>query len=446
MPAIKLLPHQILCVEYMKTHRGLILFHSTGSGKTFTSLYALYSLPYSIIIIGTKSSKKTYRDSIKRAEMDINRFEFYTYAKIKKILEQNILIFKGVCVIVDEAHYLRSETAYNLYLGSALKLAEKVMLLTATPIINYPNDLAVLVNIVRGEDVLPTERKLFDDIFFDPDTGSAINQQILYERIKGTISYYKIKDDANYPQSTTKWREVVMNHEQINEYVYYLRTIIYKDRDVVSDADILNVDYGLVPAKRRNFFLTITRQLSNTPIDAHPDEISPKILEIYDMIIAAPKPVIIYSNFLRNGIYRLIRLLDKNNHPYATITGDTTSDKLEIVVNGYNRGLHPILCISSAGSETLDFKNTRQIHIMEPHWNEAKIQQVIGRAVRYGSHSTLPPEERTVKIVHWVSIFPPRIRNDSADIYLMKLSQLKTKYMNQYLGTIIQASIESLNP
>ena len=38
-----------------------------------------------------------------------------------------------------------------------------------------------------------------------------------------------------------------------------------------------------------------------------------------------------------------------------------------------------IIMISSAGSEGLDLKNIRQIHIMEPYWNEVRVKQVIGR-------------------------------------------------------------------
>ena len=41
---------------------------------------------------------------------------------------------------------------------------------------------------------------------------------------------------------------------------------------------------------------------------------------------------------------------------------------------------------------------------MEPHWNEAKVQQVIGRGIRYKSHVDLPPEQRKVEVFYWYSI------------------------------------------
>lgn len=33
-----------------------------------------------------------------------------------------------------------------------------------------------------------------------------------------------------------------------------------------------------------------------------------------------------------------------------------------------------IIMISSAGAEGINLLNTRQVHIMEPHWNEVRIE------------------------------------------------------------------------
>ncbi|AQN68476.1 putative ATP-dependent RNA helicase [Saudi moumouvirus] len=437
---IKLNPHQIKPVEFMKYNRGLILYHSTGSGKTLTALYSVYQFSYDIIIIGTKSSRKVFYDDVKKANMDINRFTFYTYTKIKKIVEDDISIFKNKSVIVDEAHTLRNENMYNLYIISALTLCQKVILLTATPVINYMNDLCVLVNIVKGEDILPTERALFEQMFFDSDNMEIINQDILFNKLKNSLSYYKIKNDLNYPTSETSYMFIEMDHDQVDEYRYYIRKILYDDINVPDNTDILNIDYGLLPNKKRNYFLNVTRQLSNV---SKITKTSPKIKNIFEKIMQGPYPIIIYSNFLENGIYLIAVLLEMNNISYKTISGFTTHDKLNVIVNNYNRGQYKVLLISSAGSESLDLKNTRQIHIMEPHWNESKITQVIGRAIRYRSHENLPPKERHVNIYRWASIFPKPYNNISADEYLINLSIQKTKLWNKYQEIIISSSIEN---
>ena len=56
-----------------------------------------------------------------------------------------------------------------------------------------------------------------------------------------------------------------------------------------------------------------------------------------------------------------------------------------------------LFMISESGAEGLDLKNIRKVHILEPHWNAALLDQVVGRAVRIGSHTTLPEDERNVK-------------------------------------------------
>jgi len=48
--------------------------------------------------------------------------------------------------------------------------------------------------------------------------------------------------------------------------------------------------------------------------------------------------------------------------------------------------------------EGVDFKNVRQVHILDPWWNDSRIQQVIARAIRLCSHRDLPPAQRIVDV------------------------------------------------
>jgi hypothetical protein len=61
--------------------------------------------------------------------------------------------------------------------------------------------------------------------------------------------------------------------------------------------------------------------------------------------------------------------------------------------------------ISSAGAEGISLKCVRQVHIMEPHWHNVRLEQVKGRAVRICSHAELPVEERNVSIYTYVMYF-----------------------------------------
>jgi hypothetical protein len=64
-----------------------------------------------------------------------------------------------------------------------------------------------------------------------------------------------------------------------------------------------------------------------------------------------------------------------------------------------------LLMISAAGAEGITLLNVRHVHLMEPHWNPARHDQVIGRAIRICSHATLPVEQRTVRVSFYLSTF-----------------------------------------
>ena len=51
----------------------------------------------------------------------------------------------------------------------------------------------------------------------------------------------------------------------------------------------------------------------------------------------------------------------------------------------------------------MNLMNIRQVHIMEPYWNDMKIRQAIGRAIRQCSHATLPASDRKVDVYHYIS-------------------------------------------
>lgn len=64
-----------------------------------------------------------------------------------------------------------------------------------------------------------------------------------------------------------------------------------------------------------------------------------------------------------------------------------------------------LFMITAAGAEGITLANVRHVHIMEPHWNPARHDQVIGRAIRICSHAGLPQEERTVRVSFYLSVF-----------------------------------------
>jgi len=72
-----------------------------------------------------------------------------------------------------------------------------------------------------------------------------------------------------------------------------------------------------------------------------------------------------------------------------------------------------VFMITSSGSEGINLRNTRYVHIMEPYWNKVRLDQVKGRAIRICSHQDLPFKERDVEIYTYYTVFSTEQKNKS---------------------------------
>ena len=74
-----------------------------------------------------------------------------------------------------------------------------------------------------------------------------------------------------------------------------------------------------------------------------------------------------------------------------------------------------VLMITSAGSEGINLRNTRYVHIMEPYWHPVRTEQVIGRARRICSHQGLPKALQTVEVfVYLMTFTDEQLKSDDA--------------------------------
>ena len=116
---------------------------------------------------------------------------------------------------------------------------------------------------------------------------------------------------------------------------------------------------------------------------------------------------------------------------YAMITGDprlSPNNDFEVkgLTNDDNKDGNKVkvILISKAGSEGIDFKFIRQVHILEPWYNMNRIEQIIGRGVRNFSHKDLPFEKRNVQIFMYGTILGDN-KEEAADLYVFRVAELK---------------------
>ena len=129
-----------------------------------------------------------------------------------------------------------------------------------------------------------------------------------------------------------------------------------------------------------------------------------------------------------------------NEYPakYIMITGDSAvsgRNKKELKActdpKNINGEVVKVVIISKAGSEGLDFKNIRQVHILEPWYNFNRTSQTIGRAIRNLSHCMLSYIKRNTQIFLYATelfndgYIQDHEEQESADLYIYRLAEQK---------------------
>jgi hypothetical protein len=102
-----------------------------------------------------------------------------------------------------------------------------------------------------------------------------------------------------------------------------------------------------------------------------------------------------------------------------------------------------VVLISMTGSEGIDFKNLRQVHILEPWYNLSLIEQVIGRGVRTCSHKQLPFIERNVEIFLYGTIMANG-EEEAADLYIYRLAELKAVQIGRVSRIMKESSVDCI--
>lgn len=102
-----------------------------------------------------------------------------------------------------------------------------------------------------------------------------------------------------------------------------------------------------------------------------------------------------------------------------------------------------IVLISKAGSEGVDLKFIRQVHILEPWYNMNRTEQIIGRAVRNLSHKDLPFEKRNVEIFMHGTLLEDRAE-ESADIYVYRVAEFKALQIGKVSRLLKETSVDCI--
>lgn len=170
--SIELLDHQLVPIDYLHKHpelHGLLVNHYMGTGKTFLGIGFAESFPdRPVVIIAPRFLEGHWMSELERYGVkNPKRYEFVSYDNaFEKI--GSIDLTKHI-VLADEVHNLakrlraiepgENARATKLYLN--LQSAHKVIGLTGTPVYGDESDLAFMLNLVAGKEIMPTNQESF---------------------------------------------------------------------------------------------------------------------------------------------------------------------------------------------------------------------------------------------------------------------------------------------
>lgn len=138
---------------------------------------------------------------------------------------------------------------------------------------------------------------------------------------------------------------------------------------------------------------------------------------------------------------------------YAVLSGDIDPEERARLIARFNQpenadgSLIGLLLLSGAVAEGIDLKRIRHVHITEPFWNFARINQVETRAIRYLSHVDLPVDQQNVQVYIYLSDYPvgyPEKKKieQTTDVELYQKSIDNMQIINQFVLALAESSID----
>lgn len=475
---------------FLQHYNSLLMFHGLGTGKTRTSIYAAELIKETtnikyIVVLAGKSIQENYKQTLSRVynEKNIDKdmikqyYNIYGYLefinRIQKLSEDEInKIYSNTLFIIDEIHNIRQDKDDNkkIYpkLIQLLSIIHdsKLLVMSGTPMFDKPNEIISIINLLRTND----KRTILNSTHFFDNQGNLFNNDEFMEYCNGYVSFVKGENPETFPIKiemgellpNSKYTLVIpskLSALQINELNHIKENNELKKKDTTK---VFSTQYSNIVYPNNDFSSVIESfnhnmfgyKIKDFNFFANIENYAPKFINIYQNIIENPNGIhFIYSNYIQHGIIPLtLYLLQQNNFNWihsnsqfkiAVLLGETTMNVRNQIINtlnsneNQNGNLLNILIGSSVTREGLDFRGIRYIHILEPYWDFSLLNQVIGRGIRYCSHSHLPIEERNVMVFRYVNLYDTNDTSPDQELYITSENkQEKIKKVERLLKEI----------
>ena len=142
--------------------------------------------------------------------------------------------------------------------------------------------------------------------------------------------------------------------------------------------------------------------------------------------------------FKVNGKQARYALLSRDADLYTDIAAEVSRIRSPKNMNGEEV---KVILGTNVTAEGIDFKNIRQIHIVEPWFHLNKLEQVVGRAVRKCSHIDLPIEKRNVTIYYHASV-TDKTQKESVDLRIYRIAEGKERAIKEVERLLMSVAVD----
>lgn len=291
-------------------HRGLLLLHSTGTGKTLTAAATAACLVKAgivenVVVLLKKSALSQFREEVIKFWPKAALSGHFVYATASTFFRLSRRRNPAsTFLIVDEAHEFSNVHAEGTkrLVFYALK-CKRVLLLTATPYVNSPYDLAPIMAMIKGEPVLGP--KAFSNLLADKlRFRNWIAETTSVERFDKSKSpdFAKITlHDVSVPMAPSTWQVYQTKARASRKKPFYM--------------DLRELSMGVDVCEKCDW------------IEDH----------VRKWMAQGEGKVVIYTSFLDHGVRMIEKALTKAGASYAVIDGSKSGGYRHEVVTLFNK-------------------------------------------------------------------------------------------------------------
>ena len=370
------------------------------------------------------------------------------------MFRERAINFNNSLVIIDEVHNLingvkNKSRVFSLLYNEISKAKCRILALSGTPIFNYVYEWPLLGNLLKPgtfptiirENEKEIDSEAFMEKFHEKEDGTIIpvNPTRMKRDLEGIVSFFPgsveffpelinmppIKVVMPEPQELNYWEKFEQEQKLSHPPSEKLRVTNFKLYEDLKKLYIMTKK-NILTRGAGNFYyppeyLKIKDDLVKNGGWVNQEAfINKKLLKLYspkfsaffiNVMLHPHQKHVLFSFFkTKHGVNLIQAMFEMSGVPTLIFSGDMNDSRRKNILKSFNstsnrRGeKYKVLLATESAMEGITLLDVRHVHILESSPRETKIQQAIGRAVRYNSHSNLPTEERNVKVWRYWSI------------------------------------------